>query len=236
MFYYQSVYSYDIPACHYNILKNSGFDVSHLPVDDKFERNKLIGLMMRDDKNLTKFLRQTTIKVIDYYIETNEIKKSELLLRQYDGLYTTKKLCLKHNPIFPIKLELKNFYPIFLFSICKTMYIASDDKNNLLVKGVPDKYPEIENFYQQLLTINYLSKKSISVSLNMLKEKLFSDDNLALFLIPNDRGFKLYLDDFGEMIISKKAIKMVDINEIDKYQYFSLYLEPFFKAIVFDLL
>jgi len=234
MFYYQSVYSYDIPACHFNILKNSGFDVSHLPENDKLERNKMIGLMMRENRELTNFLRETTKQIIDYYIQLNNLKKEELLLRQYDGFYTTRKLTLKHYEGFPAKLEEKNFYQVFLFSINKAMYIAKSG-NDLLVKGVPDKYDEMNKLYDQLLQINFMSKQSISTSLNYLKNYLLTTNNLNMFLIPIKNSLKIYIEEFGEMIVGKRAVKMIQIDEIDRYQYFKIYLEPFFKAIVFDL-
>ena len=237
-FYYRAVYSYDIPACHYNILKNSGFDISHLPENDKFERNRLIGLMMKNDPKLTKFLRSTTKEIIDYYIESNAISKDELLLVQYDGFYTTKKLTLKHKKEHLAHLAQRDFYDVFLFSICRRMYIAKTSDGRLLVKGVPNKYPQLEKLYTILLSLNFMSKKSISSGLNFLKNYLLTCQDKEFFLIPVEtpkNSFRFYMKEFGEMVISKKALKMVSIDEIEKQLYFHIYLEPFFKAIVFDL-
>jgi len=239
-FIYNNVYSYDIPSCHYNILKNSGYDVSEINEHDKKERNTQIGLLMKDDKNLTKFLRDTTKQIIDFYIENNFINKNEIILRQYDGFYTTRylNLHLKHN--LPAKLELKNLYDVFIFSINRKMYLGVDyNKDSYLIKGIPFKYHEIENLYKKILRSNFLNIRSIFNKLQKLKLYILNSDKIQLYAIPVDDDkteFKIFFKEIGELIISKQSLKLIDPSEIDKYKYFQIYLEPFFKSIVYHTL
>jgi len=233
---YKNIYSYDIPSCHYNILKNSGYDVSHINPDNKFERNKEIGLMMRGDKELTKFLRSTTKEIIDFYISNNMITQSDILLRQYDGFYSTRSLDITLENNFPAKLEFKNLYDIFIFSINMKMYLGNDCYNNeLLIKGIPARYDEIDNIYKKILNINFLDIKSIINYLKKYKDYVMNTDKLKLFMIPTDSNkVKIFLKDIGEINISKKTIDMIDEDDIDRKKYFQLYFEPFFKAIIYE--
>ena len=59
---------YDIEACHYTILKNKGYDLSHIDPEDKLGRNIMIGQMMRDNPRITSLLRTTTESIINDYI------------------------------------------------------------------------------------------------------------------------------------------------------------------------
>jgi len=233
---YKNIYSYDIPSCHYNILKNSNYDVSHIDPVDKFERNKAIGLMMRNDSDLTKFLRKTTKEIIDFYISNNSMAPSDILLRQYDGFYSTKSIDVNIKNDFPAKLEFKNLYDIFIFSINMKMYLGIDCYNDsLLIKGIPSRYNEIDNMYKKILNINFLDIKSIINSLKKYKDYIMTTDKINLFMIPlDDDKIKLFLKDIGEINISKKTMDMIDDDEIDREKYFQFYFEPFFKAIIYE--
>jgi len=219
-------------------MKNSGYDVSMLPEDDKKKRNILIGIMIGKDPSFGKFLRNTTKSVMDYYIQLNKLKKSEILLRQYDGMFVTRKLELMHNPDFPVRLEEREFYDTFLLSNCRRMYMGlNSTRGNFFVKGIPngDEYTHMIKFYHRLLNINFMSKTGLSGSLKYLKEEFLTSDNLDLFKIPIGGKFRIYIIDYGKIDVSKRSANMIQIDEIDKEYYFHIYLEPFFKAIVHDL-
>ena len=235
-FLYNNVYSYDIPSCHYNILKASSYDISHIDPSNKLERNKAIGMMMRGNEKLTKFLRSTTKEIVDFYITNNFLKPSDIILRQYDGFYSTKSLNinLKHN--FPVGLEFKNLYDIFIFSINKKMYVGIDcHKDEILIKGIPSRYDAMDKIYHKILNINFLNIKSIVQSLEKYKAYVLDNPKKELFMIPSkDRKFRVFLKSYGDIVMSKKALAMIDVDEIDRYKYFELYLEPFFKSIIYE--
>ena len=88
----KDLYLYDIEACHYNLVKKLGLDISELDENDKTSRNIQIGKMMRKNPRLTSVLRNTTRSIIDEYIRKNNIQEDEIVIRQYDGMILTRGL------------------------------------------------------------------------------------------------------------------------------------------------
>ncbi len=225
------VYDYDIPACHYQILKLNGIDVSDIPEDDKKTRNIKIGIMMRDNPNITKLLRSTTKELIDGYIKDNEIKSEDILLRQYDGLLLRKPIVFLSSQ--KINLTLKNYYSKFLISISRDSFIA-DNGSEIIIKGVPNLYPQMYDEISKIIKINFSNKNSIASSLKRMKEQLYTND-IDIFLVPiSEIKYKVFLKKMGGFEISDSAIKlgMIEIENIDVDLYFELYFLPFFKSIV----
>ena len=109
-----NVYSYDITACHYNILKSLNIDVSKINKENKLERNIQIGKMMKYNSNLTNVIRNTTESLIDEYILRNKISDDNIIIRQYDGFITTKPLVLTTTQYLPI--ELQSIFSVFIIS------------------------------------------------------------------------------------------------------------------------
>jgi len=235
-FIYKNIYSYDIPSCHYNILKNSDYDISHIDPNNKIARNIAIGKMMINNPTLIKFLRNTTTEIVDFYINNNFLSPKDILLKQYDGFYSTKSINTNIIHNFPAKIKLKNLYDIFIFSINKKMYLGLDcHQNDILIKGIPARYDEIDKFYKKVLNINFLNSKSIVQTLKKLKYYFFNTDKINLFMIPTEKKYKIFTKEYGELTFSKKAIDLMGIDEIDRIKYFEIYLEPFFKSIIYHV-
>lgn len=226
----RDVYSYDISACHYNILKKHNINISHLDKDNKKERNIQIGKMMRDNPRITSLLRNTTNSLIDEYIMVNEIKDNEIILRQYDGIITTKVLFTTDLNNMP--LDYRHHFEVFISSFDKKMYIARASNFDIIIKGVPFRYKQMDKIYEQLCKINYANKTSIFKSLHKIKDRFMKEDNPNLFGIPiNDKKVNIFLKEYGEIEVSKSALKIIDINDIDRDRYFKFYIEPFTKSI-----
>ena len=68
-----NLFQYDFSACGYNILKNSGFDISNIEYFDKKKRNIQIGLLQRDNPSLAGFLASSIENLIDFYLKENNI-------------------------------------------------------------------------------------------------------------------------------------------------------------------
>ena len=64
----RDVFSYDIEACHYNLLAKFGYDMSNIDRENKLKRNIQIGKIMRYNETIKSQLRDTTAKIIDDYI------------------------------------------------------------------------------------------------------------------------------------------------------------------------
>jgi len=229
----RDVYLYDIEACHYTIMKKLGLDLTGIDKANKLERNIQIGKLMSKNPRLTSTLRNTTRSVIDEYILRNNLEDDDIILRQYDGILITKTL--KETNIHPIPLNIRKHYQIFISSIDRTKYLAFDNSQQTIIKGVPFRYPEIDNIYKQICKINYASKESIFRNLQKIKDKFMTSKNPKMFGIPSKNDlYNIFLKIYGEIEISKQTLKIIDTNDIDKERYFKFYFEPFTKSIVVE--
>jgi hypothetical protein len=227
----RDVFLYDIEACHYTILKNLGYDVSDIPFEDKFERNKKIGQMMRDNPRLTSLLRNKTKSTIDEYILKNSVADDEIVIRQYDGVILTRGL--RERNVSEIPLDVRKHFEIFIMSIDRTKYIAYDSGGEVTIKGVSFRYPEINKIYEQVCRINFANKSAIFKTLHKIKNKFLNSSNPFLFGVPLKNGkFNIYLKAYGELEISQPTLKIMDTDDIDKQKYFDFYITPFTKSIV----
>jgi hypothetical protein len=229
----RDIYLYDIEECHYTILKKLNIDVSHIPREDKTQRNIEIGKMMRENPKLSEILVKTTNSVIDDYIEKNELKENEIVIRQYDGIIVTRKLPITE---ILIPLPLRKYYQLFIASINRRMYIAIDSAMNVVVKGVPHKYDAMTEIYKQLLNAVFIGKKvPMFKKLQKIKDEFLYSEDAWLFSIPmpNDK-YKVYLKQYGEIEITESTVTLMDTDDIDKIRYFQKYIQPFTKSIVFE--
>lgn len=207
--------------------------MSGIDKDDKLKRNIQIGQMMRANPNITSLLRNTTNSLLDEYISKNGVEDDEIVIRQYDGMLTTKTL--KIIDIGGMSLDFRHHFEIFISSINRQMYIASATNGDIKIKGVSHRYREIDSIYKQICKINFLSRKSIFRNLQKIKDQFINSTDPYLFGVPiNDEKVNVFLKEYGELEISKNTLKIIDIKDIDKEKYFSTYIEPFTKSIVFE--
>lgn len=229
----KDLYLYDIEACHYNIIKYLGLDISKLDKDNKTTRNIEIGKMMRKNPRLTSILRNTTSSIIDEYIRKNNIQTDDIVIRQYDGLILTKKLTTTQMGNIP--LNKRNFFQIFICSIDRTQYITLDNTMKTFIKGVPYRYPQMDKILEKICKLNFGKKGAIFRGLQAIKNNFLKSNDTYLFGIPLKNGkFNIFLRRYGEMQISKQTLKLMDPNDIDKQRYFDFYIIPFTKSIVYE--
>jgi len=229
----KDIFLYDIEACHYTILSNLGYDMSRIDYDDKFERNKQIGKMMRENPRLTSLLRTKTKTIIDEYILKNNVTEDQIVIRQYDGLILTRGL--RETNVNEIPLDMRRNFEIFIMSIDRTKYIARDSRGKTSIKGVSFRYPEIDMLYKKICKINFSNKSAIFKMLHKIKNEFLYSDNPFLFGVPlKNTKFNINLKAYGEMEVSKSTLKIMDTNDIDKQKYFDFYITPFTKSIVVE--
>jgi hypothetical protein len=229
----RDAYLYDIEACHYNLLKQFGYDVTNIPYDNKETRNIIIGNMMRDDSGLSKKLRDTTNSIIDFYIEKNGIK--DILLRQYDGIITQSRLSDEVSGLLP--LHVRKHFEVFIISINKDSYIARASTGKITVKGVPYLNDRISLFYRDLCNLNYLAESAIFNGLQKIKDRFLASTDTKMFSVQHKESrYSIFIKSFGEIEVSEQALSIMDSNDIDKERYFTFYLTPFTKSIVLEFL
>ena len=232
--YIKNVFLHDISACHYTILERFGFDLSKLDKKDKAQRNIQIGMWIRDNEELGKFLRNITTSTIDEYILLNEISEQDIIVRQYDGLVTTRFLRETENYI-PLPQRVR--YDFILISFDRRKYIAHNEQRGILsVKGVPYRYPEMDKVYKQLaLRLTHMKGDTIFQKMREIYDEIMESKDPLLFCIPtSDDKFNVFLKGYGEVEISKSTTKLLDTRDIERIRYFDHYMWPFIESIVVE--
>ena len=225
----KDLYYYDISSCHYQLLKTIGIDVSNIPKDDKIKRNTMIGLMIRENARIGNTLRSMTVSIIDEYISKNNLKDNEIILRQYDGFISTKKLRITN---LNISLDLHHTFVYFIISYDRKWYIALDNNNDIIAKGMPHKYDEIVKIYKKLLNLNYANKKAIFIGLDNIKKEVLKSSDTKLYCIPTSESqYNIFLKNYGEVEISPGMVDIMDTDDIDRDKYFNFYIRPFTESI-----
>ena len=226
--FHREAYVYDITSCHYQILSNFGYDVSHIQKDDKLTRNIKIGLMMKENPKLTDLLRGTTERTISEIILSNDIKDDEILLRQYDGIIITRMIS---NLNVGLDIGLRHVFSPMIISIDKNSYISFDGSNTS-AKGISNLYSGIYKYYLRLLLINFLNKTSIFKELNKIKQDFMRSSEIDDFLIDDKGSYYILMKEFGKISIYEGSLSVVDVDDIDKEVYWKNYIDPFVKSIV----
>lgn len=230
----RNVFSYDIPACHYQVVKKLGLDISKLNENDKTQRNIQIGLMMRDNPKLVNVIRKTTESIIDEYLTRNNLTNDDLIIRQYDGFLTQKSLKITS---LSIPIELKDTFTNMIISFDRKMYIAKGNK--IVIKGMPRKYDGINNIIEKIVGLDFINKDVIFSSLQKIKDEFFSTEDPRIFSIPvsDDKDkCNIIVKKYGEIEVSKGILDSMDIDDIDKRKYYEFYIMPFTKSIILEFM
>ena len=224
---------YDISACHYQILEKMNIDISHIDKADKIKRNIQIGLMMKSNPTITNILRSITISTVDEYLLRNNVSPEDIILRQYDGVIVARTLSEDVNQNLP--LDLQSIYEAFLISSDRRMYVSFDG-NKVDIKGVPHRYPRMDEMIGKLIKINFLNKSSIFKSIQKIKDEIMASDDPLLYCIPVKDKFVTYVKNLGEIEISTGMARIIDTEDIDRQKYFDQYIRPFTESICIEFL
>ena len=228
----RDLYSYDISACHYTILQKLGFDLREIDKDNKEKRNIQIGQIMAKNPRMTTLLRSSTESTINEYLVRNNIKEEDLIVRQYDGIITTKIL---KNTMDMLPLEFKGTFPVFIISSDRQKFITLEGLN-VLIKGVSNRYSEMDKMYLKLVKINYASKEMVFKGLESIKQEILTSDNNYLYCIESDDKYNIFLKGYGQTTIARSLARILDPNDIDREWYFNHYLRPFTESITIEFL
>jgi len=234
----RDIFSYDVVACHYNLLKTFNYDVSNIDENDKVGRNIQIGKIMRDNESIKTRLRETTNRIIDDYIAFNELGEDDIIIRQYDGIITSKRLIETEKSVLPIVLQ--NRYDIFLISIDRQKYIAFDNlKNKVKVKGVPNLYNGILKYYNRLIRIVDIESKSrVLENLENMRSEILNENDINVFAIDTDNEDEvdMIFKTFGQLKIKRNTLYYMTEDEIDREFYYDFYFHYFVQSVLLEIL
>jgi len=227
----RDVHLYDIVACHYEIIKRLGFDLSHIDENDKLKRNTQIGIMMRDDPRLTSIIRGITNSTISEYLAKNEITEDELIIRQYDGVIVTRHL---RETNLNIPLDYRASFDAMLISSDRKTYIAIH-KSTVNIKGIPYRYPAMDQLFEKMIKVCNSNKYKIFTTLQEIRDEIIMSEDPSLYAIPvTDDKCNIFLKHFGQTQISRSMVRVMDPVDIDRERYYDFYIKPFAESLVLE--
>ena len=161
----------------------------------------------------------------------NNITEDDILIRQYDGILTTK--ILRITDIKHIPFKKRKHFTTFIISIDRGKYIAEESfvsGGGMTVKGVSFRYPHMDVLYKKICTINFAKKSQIFIQLQKIKDDFLKSNNPYLFGVPTKKGFNIYLKGYGELQVTESTIKLMETDDIDKERYSSFTSSPLLKV------
>lgn len=197
--------------------------------EDKTSRNIKIGYLMKDNPRLTSLLRNYTNSLVNEFILRNSIVDNEIICQQYDGLLITRPALISDQYV---NFGLRETYQNVIISDNRDNYIAVNNNGDVVIKGISNRYEQMDEYYLKLLKINYTNRKAIFGSLQKIKNDLYDCEFPDVFCIPSNDKYEIFLKRYGKIKISDTIINMLDVDEIDKEQYFKIYLKSFFNSII----
>ena len=223
------LFEYDFSACFYTLLKNIGWDLSKIEFEDKTLRNIQIGKLQKENPSLSKYLITNTDKLIDFYMRINDLTTDHIIIRQRDGIITTKPL-QKINTTMPI--DFRGMILKLIISKDRKKWLMIKNNGDVKVKGISHKPINI-SFYDTFKNFDYGNKTTIINSLEKLRLNIINSQNISWFSFPEDDGtFSIPIKNEGLIKFRKSILNMLDQKEIEKEFIWNKYIWPFAESLI----
>lgn len=224
-----TVYSYDFSACVYNILKSIGWDLSDINFEDKKTRNIQIGLLQKDNPQLSKYLINSIDSLVDSYFSLNSIGALNIIVRARDGFLITKKL---ENTNHTMPIDFRGTISKLIITPERDKYIAIYPNGKVEVKGISKKVVDC-SFYELFRNLNFGTKKGLLLGLENMRKSVLNSDNIMWFSGQgSDEMYHVPIINEGLLRLSRSALSMIDPSEVDKQFLWEEYIWPFARAIL----
>lgn len=236
---YRNCYLYDIKSCNVEILKRFGykFIYDQLIKMNKDERNINIGHLAKYFPAMIRNIDYNIHTIIKYFIKENNLKESDIIFIQKDGLLLNKYV-KNNNKKLSILPELRSVFSYVVFSEDKRSYLGKDELNHVIItKGVKNKSIGFDKFLtDHLYNVDLEDFSKINDVMNLF----FKSKDKNLFAIQNKDDYNKYDIIMKEYIysISKNIfdISEIDFDDINMDFYFENYIINFIKSILASLL
>lgn len=226
-----NLFFYDFQSCYYNILKTLGWDMSEIPAENKLARNIALGKIQKGNPELSRFLIASSGNLIDFYINRNQIKENDIVVRQKDGVVLRKSLKVNDETM---PLDLRGTISKMIFNLRRTSYLSVFSDGKVSVKGIRDKTIDT-SYYTLFRNLNFSTRATLVRSLSAIRRIILNGDNPFWYTRENtkDGSFIISIKDLGPIKLSKSAIKtMIDINEVEKEFVWNDLVWPFAQSVL----
>jgi len=221
-------YSYDIKSAYPTIMGTMNWDFKDTDLDNKAERNIVIGKAQIGNENLSGFLMNSADQLVNFYLQENNIPDKDIIVTQRDGFII--KSMLDNIDEF-IKMEFRGFIDFLIISADRSMYLAVSD-GDVEVKGVPLRYEALNSIYQKFENLNFINKKALFSQLNDIKMSIMECEDKKMFLIPRDDKFAIVTHTMGTLEVQNENV--FSIKDIDREKYYFHYFKPFLDSIFLE--
>lgn len=221
----KDLYLYDFKSAFPTILSKIDWDFGDVDLENKEERNIAIGISQRDNKNLTSFLNNSVDSLLNYYLQENGVKKSEIIVTQKDGFILTKPLTSVDQFI---KLDLRKVIEFIIISPDRKRYLISFG-NSVEVKGVPNKYSELDTVYKKFSKLNFYNKRNLFSQLDNIKKLVLHNKNKKFYMVEINDRYIIQTIKHGQLEV--KNTDHFSLDDIDSKRYYNHYFRPFLNSV-----
>ncbi|MCK5016508.1 MAG: hypothetical protein KAS32_05480 [Candidatus Peribacteraceae bacterium] len=228
-FVLSDIFSYDFSKCNYKLLESIGWDLSSIDEQDKLKRNIQIGYLQKSNPMLARFLYDSTTRLIDFYLNLNNISNENIIVRARDGFYSTKKLRVVETTM---PIEFKSIISKLIISVNRSRLLEIHVNGNVEIKGVRNK--TVDNSYYNLFrNLNFTTKKGLYAGLESIRRSVLSSDNIMWFTRIDDGGaYYIPLIDEGTVKLNRSSLNLIEPTEIDRSFVWEEYIWPFAQSIL----
>lgn len=223
------LYYYDIVACYPTILKTQAYDFSNVDLDNKQERSEFIGKRQRGNENMSSYLISSADALVSYYLMDNKVDTKDIVMTQRDGFILTRPI--ENNNTF-ITMELRRVIDFMILSLDRKKYLMCSN-GEVIVKGMPHLYSEIEKAYNKFADLDFYNKKRLFGQMSGIKNYVMSNEDVKFFAIPYGEKKYGFLTYKGPIALDD--IEYASMKLIDREQYFINYIKPFLDSIYLEL-
>ena len=221
-------YFYDVEACYPTIMANVNYDLDGFKLGDKAARNVQIGKAQSGNENLSSYLMNSADKLLEFYLQDNDVKPDEILVTQRDGFILTR-LISNDDQFIQIKLRGLINYLIFTPDRKKFLYLCDDV---IEVRGMPKRYPQLDLIYNMFKNLNLYNKKYLFRQMGMIKNAVVECKDLSLFMIPSGNEHIVITKDAGPIkILDASFCRIEDVNT---YEYYDHFFKPFLESLYLE--
>ncbi|QQO92820.1 hypothetical protein CPT_Madawaska_170 [Staphylococcus phage Madawaska] len=207
---------YDIKSAGMNILYDSGYlneeQYNKLRNTQKYERNVIIGKMLKNNKDMNKALMDGFKIARKIFIENNNLKDSDILSIKKDAIFVIGKKCNNLKISKHVRFAESEEYDNYINILGKEHYINLY-QNKIDVKGYQNGVKEHHTDYMFKFLIECLWEDKKKDKMDLYKKLLLFKDNMINYNLTSGY-YKDIIED--KYIIEMDTLEMYiedDINE-----------------------
>ena len=130
-----------------------------------------------------------------------------------------------------VTMKFREFINFIIISLDRDKYLAVTD-DEVVVKGISHKYPELDKAYFLFRDLNFYNKKVLFSQMNKIKDFVLENTDKKFFMIPRDDKFAVVTLRHGTMLVQNSTL--FSISDIDRMKYYEFYFKQFLDSVFLE--